>query len=245
VSHTFGLGSPWAQPALRDIDLAVAEGEGLLVVGGNGSGKSTLAWVLAGLIRPDAGTCLLDGRPMAGQVGAVGLAFQHARLQLQRPTVGADVQAAAGVGPERVGPALAAVGLHPSLASRRLDQLSGGQQRRVALAGLLAREPKVLVLDEPLAGLDPPARRSLVSLLATLRSSGTTLVVISHDVEGMDSVCSRMVRLAGGRLVPAVQPGHDNGPAHDRPARHAQSAAHDGPGDHGGSGLGGPRAAAR
>lgn len=203
VAHRYAQGTPWERPALHGLQLTVHEGEGLLVVGGNGSGKSTLAWVLAGLLQPSTGRCLLDGRPVDEQVGAVALAFQHARLQVQRPTVGQDIAAAAGVaqGPA-VRAALREVGLDPALAGRGIDELSGGQLRRVALAGLLARRPRVLVLDEPLAGLDPPSRRVLIQLLGRLRREhGLTLVVISHDLEGMEGACSRTVRLERGRLA--------------------------------------------
>lgn len=206
VAHTYAAGTPWAQVGLRSVDLEIRSGEGVLVVGGNGSGKSTLAWVMAGLLRPDTGCCLLGGRPVADQVGAVALAFQHARLQLQRPTVGADVRAASGIARDEVGAALATVGLGADLADRPVEELSGGQQRRVALAGLLARRPRVLVLDEPMAGLDPPGRRGLLDVLAGLRDRGLTLVVISHDLEGTGSVCDRTVALAGGRLVEPAEP---------------------------------------
>lgn len=206
VGHTYAAGTPWEQPALRGVRLAVDAGEGVLVVGGNGSGKSTLAWVLAGLLRPSEGRCLLDGRPVDEQVGGVALAFQHARLQVQRPTVGEDIVAAAGRSDwVMVADALRSVGLDPALASRGVDALSGGQLRRVALAGLLARRPRVLVLDEPLAGLDAPSRRGLVDVLADLRrTAGLTLVVISHDVEGMGAACSRTVGLECGRLAAPV-----------------------------------------
>ncbi len=211
VSHTYDVSSPWAQRGLAEVDLTVREGEGVLVVGGNGSGKSTLAWVLAGLVQPTAGQCLLDGRPVHEQVGAVALAFQHARLQVLRPTVGADVAAATGTESHpdwsAVGEALAAVGLDPLLTARPVDQLSGGQLRRVALAGLLANRPRVLVLDEPLAGLDVPSQRGLVELLARLRrEAGLTVVVISHDLDGMEAVCSRTVRLHRGRLSDEPRP---------------------------------------
>lgn len=207
VAHTYAAATPWAQPALRAVDLTVRHGEGLLIVGGNGSGKSTLAWVLAGLLKPSHGTCLLDDQPVSEQVGAVALAFQHARLQLQRPTVGSDICAAAGIPPGEVAAALSEVGLDAGFAERRIDQLSGGEMRRVALAGLLARRPRVLLLDEPLAGLDPSSRRGLLGVLARLRSVGMTLVVISHDLEGMSGVCDHIARLEGGRLIP------DDGPA--------------------------------
>jgi energy-coupling factor transport system ATP-binding protein len=203
VGHTYGVGSPWAQEALAGIDLVVEPREGILIVGGNGSGKSTLAWILAGVLRPTRGVALLGGRPTWTQVGSVGLAFQHARLQLQRTKVAEDVRAAGAPDDEGVAAALAAVGLDVrEIGERRVDELSGGQQRRVALAGILARQPKVLVLDEPLAGLDQPSREALTGVLSDLRCRhGLTVVVISHDLEGMDQVCDRRVRLERGRVV--------------------------------------------
>jgi len=206
VSHAYAANSPWEQPALHGVDLTVRAGEGLLIAGGNGSGKSTLAWILAGLLRPQRGQCLLDGRPVSKQVGGVSLAFQHARLQVLRETVGADIAAAAGMVGRTdwvaVAAALERVGLEPALAARPVEQLSGGQLRRVALAGLLARSPRVLVLDEPLAGLDSSSRRGLVELLAGLRrDAGLTLVVISHDLDEMPAVCTRTVVLDAGRIA--------------------------------------------
>ncbi len=203
VHHVYGAGSPWSQPALAGIDLTVEAKEGVLIVGGNGSGKSTLAWIMAGVLRPSRGVVLLGGSPVAGQVGSVGLAFQHARLQLQRATVARDMRAAGASDDQAIGAALSAVGLDMAqIGERRIDQLSGGQQRRVALAGILARRPKVLVLDEPMAGLDEPGQAALVALLADLRlCHGLTIVVISHDLEGMDRVCDRVVRLERGLVV--------------------------------------------
>lgn len=203
VSHTYGAGSPWAHPALAGVDLIINPRDGMLVVGSNGSGKSTLAWILAGVLQPSRGACLLGGRPVHQQVGTVGLAFQHARLQLQRSTVKDDLQAAGAPDEAAAAAALAAVGLDPGVfAERSVDELSGGEQRRVALAGILARRPSVIVLDEPLAGLDAPGREFLVDLLARLRfEQGLTVVVISHDLEGMERVCDRIVRLDAGRVV--------------------------------------------
>ena len=96
VAHTYAPGTPWAHEALRPVSFDLHEGEGLLITGGNGSGKSTLAWILAGLIRPERGACTLDGVPVQDQPGSVALAFQHSRLQVQRPTVALDILAAAG-----------------------------------------------------------------------------------------------------------------------------------------------------
>lgn len=203
VGHTYGAGSPWAHKALEEVDLSIGPGEGVLVVGSNGSGKSTLAWIMAGVLQPSRGSCLLDGEAVSEHRGSVGLAFQHARLQLQRATVKADLLAAGAADDSDAAAGLSSVGLDWSeLSERRIDELSGGQQRRVALAGVLARRPQVLVLDEPLAGLDRPSQESLVSLLARLRHErGMTIVVISHDLEGMEQVCDRVVRLHEGCVV--------------------------------------------
>nr|WP_240963089.1 DUF2232 domain-containing protein [Antrihabitans stalactiti] len=202
VRHTYLAGTPWATEALHGIDLTINRGEGVLVVGGNGSGKSTIAWAMAGLIEPTSGSCELDGRPTSSQVGRVGLAFQHSRLQLQRRTVGEEIASwgGPGVGSGQVGRALDAVGLDRAFAARAIDELSGGQARRVVLAGILASNPRLVVLDEPLAGLDPDGRRGIVELLGTMRADGLTLVVISHDVEGMAAVCDRVVRLESGLI---------------------------------------------
>jgi energy-coupling factor transport system ATP-binding protein len=207
IGHEYGSGTPWAKAALRDISFVVHQGDGVLVHGCNGSGKSTLAWIMAGLTMPTTGTCLLDGRPTYDQVGAVALSFQAARLQLMRPRVDLEVASAAGFPPgdrARVVSALAAVGLDAALAKRRIDQLSGGQMRRVVLAGLLARSPRALILDEPLAGLDAATQRGLVRLLEDLRRErGLTVVVLSHDFAGLENLCPRTLHLHDGALEPA------------------------------------------
>ncbi len=204
VQHEYASGSPWAKTALRDISFVVEQGDGLLIHGGNGSGKSTLAWIMAGLTVPTTGACLLDGRPTHEQVGAVGLSFQAARLQLMRSRVDLEVASAAGFSPRdenRVAEALGVVGLDRGLAKRRIDQLSGGQMRRVVLAGLLARSPRALILDEPLAGLDAASQRTLLRLLEGLRrDTGLTVVVISHDFAGLEDLCPRTLHLSDGAL---------------------------------------------
>jgi energy-coupling factor transporter ATP-binding protein EcfA2 len=206
VGHEYGSGTPWANIALRDVSFVVHEGDGLLIHGGNGSGKSTLAWIMAGLTKPTTGTCRLDQRLASDQVGAVALKFQAARLQLMRPRVDLEVASAGGFSPDdhtRVTAALAVVGLDAALAKRRIDQLSGGQMRRVVLAGLLARSPRVLILDEPLAGLDAASQRGLVRLLADRRrDTGLTVVVISHDFAGLEELCPRILHLRDGLLEP-------------------------------------------
>ncbi|WP_231994072.1 DUF2232 domain-containing protein [Mycobacterium sp. 852002-50816_SCH5313054-b] len=206
VGHEYGIGTPWAKTALRDVSFAVEQGDGVLIHGGNGSGKSTLAWIMAGLTVPTSGACLMDGQPTHEQVGAVALSFQAARLQLMRPRVDLEVASAAGFSPrdhDRVAAALGVVGLDPTLVKRRIDQLSGGQMRRVVLAGLLARSPRALILDEPLAGLDAASQRGLLRLLEDLRRErGLTVVVISHDFVGLEDLCPRTLHLRNGTLEP-------------------------------------------
>ena len=207
VGHEYGRGTPWATTALRDINFTVREGDGLLIHGLNGSGKSTLAWIMAGLTVPTSGACLLDGAPVSDQVGSVAISFQAARLQLMRSRVDLEVASAAGFSARdrgRVANALALVGLDPALAQRRIDQLSGGQMRRVVLAGLLARSPRALILDEPLAGLDAASQRGLLRLLEDLRRrAGLTVIVISHDFSGLQDLCPRTLHLHAGELAPA------------------------------------------
>nr|WP_227999391.1 ABC transporter ATP-binding protein [Nocardia australiensis] len=205
IHHTYNRGTPWEAPALHGVDLSVHRGEALLVVGGNGSGKSTLAWVIAGLIEPSSGRCELDGKPIAKRIGHVALAFQHSRLQLQKQTVGAEIADWGGraTGSGAVGRALDAVGLDRRLAANSIEELSGGQAKRVVLAAIVASHPQVVVLDEPLAGLDPEGRADVVELLARLRDSGHTLIIISHDVDDLAGVCDRTVHLRAGRILGA------------------------------------------
>lgn len=236
VGHVYARGTPWEHRALEGVDLTVAPGDGLLVVGRNGSGKSTLAWILAGLVVPTAGSATLDGRPLDRCVGRVGLAFQHARLQLLRSVLRDDVRSAAGVDHARADAALALVGLDPArFGHRRVDELSGGEQRRAALAGVLASSPSVLVLDEPFAGMDAGGRAELVDVLARLRAeTGTSLVVVSHDTEGTDRLVDRVVTLEQGRVAHVAAVGayrEPNGAPPERAPRGTTvAAARPGPG---------------
>jgi energy-coupling factor transport system ATP-binding protein len=205
VGHEYGSGTPWASTALNGIDLVVNEGDGVLIHGLNGSGKSTLAWIMAGLLEPTTGTALLDGRPVAEQVGAVAISFQAARLQLMRSRVDLEIASASGLDyhdHSQIVHALGMVGLDPGLGLRRVDQLSGGQMRRVVLAGLLARKPRALILDEPLAGLDAASQRGLLRLLVDLRrNAGLTVIVISHDFSGLEELCPRTLHLRDGAIA--------------------------------------------
>lgn len=220
VAHTYDLGTPWEKPVLRDVSLILDPGQAMLITGDNGSGKTTLSRILTGLLLPTWGAVTLGGKPMERRVGDVALSMQFARLQLQRPSVRTDILAAAGHGPlvgsgvgrrknalsreegdRIVADAMSLVGLDPALASNGIDDLSGGQMRRVALAGLLASNPRVLILDEPMAGLDMESRELLISVLDERRHAGLSILVISHDLEGMDDLCDTHRHLREGVLA--------------------------------------------
>ena len=220
VAHTYDFGTPWEKPVLRDVSLILEPGQAMLITGDNGSGKTTLSRILTGLLIPTWGNVTLGGTPMERRVGDVALSMQFARLQLQRPSVRTDILAAAGHGPligsgvgrrknalsreegdRIVERAMSVVGLDPALASRGIDDLSGGQMRRVALAGLLASDPRVLILDEPMAGLDAASRELLISVLDERRRAGLSILVISHDLEGMDDLCDTHRHLREGVLT--------------------------------------------
>jgi energy-coupling factor transport system ATP-binding protein len=203
VGHVYSRGTPWANRALADVDLTIRSGEAVVVVGHNGSGKSTLAWILAGLITPSEGRALVEGVPVTGVVGRIGLSFQHARLQVLRPTVLEEVRAAAHVDGRIARAALATVGLDPhQFAHRRADELSGGQLRRVVLAGVIAARPRALVLDEPFAGLDADGRTELDGVLTDLRRRHhLAIVIVSHDLDLPPGLIDRVVELEAGRIV--------------------------------------------
>ncbi len=204
VSYTFNAGRPWAREVLSDIDLIIHTGELILISGSNGSGKSTLARIIVGLLRPSAGS--VDRKDDIN----VSIAFQHARLQLMKPTVDEEIRSLAGAHtatPEgltrlsRVPIALSALGI-AGLQSTRVDALSGGQQRRVLLAGLLARGSSVIVLDEPLAGLDDEGRVQLTEVVDSLRRRGTAVVVVTHDPTWGHDRVDQMLRIEDGRIAP-------------------------------------------
>ena len=140
--------------------------------------------------------------PIAEHVGRVGVAFQHARLQLLRPTVLDEVKVAAGVDERAARAALAAVGLDEAIAPRRIDELSGGQMRRVVLAEVLAARSRAVVLDEPFAGLDLEGRADLEGVLVRMRDeAGIPLVIVSHDRDLPDALLERVIELEAGRIV--------------------------------------------
>jgi len=205
------------EPALDGVSLTVADGEWVVLAGANGSGKTTLVRHFNGLLEPDEGTVTVDGEsPTDSPVAArttVGMVFQSPADQFVAATVGADV----AFGPEnlglshdeidrRVDAALEAVRLG-GREDERIDELSGGEQARVAVAGALAMEPAHLVLDEPFAGLDWPARRSVLARLDELAAGGTSIVLVTHDLRDAMERADRVVGLRDGRVAFDCPPG--------------------------------------
>lgn len=183
LGYLHDVGSPWEKRALADISFRLERGELMVVRGPNGSGKTTLVRLLAGLIKPNEGSITFDDKLLTGPNPSIGVTFQHARLQLLRPTVRGEVVSLAGSSdPVAIDAALRLVGFQPALdGAKRIADLSGGQQRRVLLAGLAARDCKVVVMDEPLAGLDAAGRLLLTKITDDLLGRGTAVVVVSHD----------------------------------------------------------------
>ncbi|MBB6647452.1 ATP-binding cassette domain-containing protein [Halobellus ruber] len=202
--------------AVDGVSLSIGDGECVVLAGANGSGKTTLVRHFNGLLEPDAGSVAVNGRRVGEDLvaarTAVGMVFQEPRDQLVAATVGADV----AFGPEnlgldraeidrRVAASLAAVNLD-GRADDRVDELSGGERERVAVAGALAMDPDHLVLDEPFTGLDAPARASVLGRLRDLSESGTGLVIVTHDLRDVLGLADRVVAMADGRVVVDAPP---------------------------------------
>ncbi|MGI6358976.1 MAG: energy-coupling factor transporter ATPase [Bacillota bacterium] len=216
LSYTYGAGTPFEIKALDQISLSISEGEFIGIIGQTGSGKSTLIQHLNGLILPQSGRVIVDHIDL-GAKGAdlrqvrerVGLVFQYPEHQLFEETVAKDV----AFGPKNLGlsseeidlrveQALMQVGLSVAeLGQRSPFELSGGQMRRVAIAGVLAMRPKVLILDEPTAGLDPKGREELLGELRDLHQrNNMTVMLVSHSMEEIAMVASRLIVLHQGKV---------------------------------------------
>lgn len=222
VSYTYMPGTPYCREALLDISLNIDPGEFIGIIGHTGSGKSTLVQHLNGLLRPSQGTVRVDGYDLHGKQTdikcirqRVGMVFQYPEQQLFEETVFDDVafgprnQGLEGdIVAERVESALLSVGLSPSeYAKRSPFRLSGGQMRRVAIAGVIALKPDYLVLDEPSAGLDPRGRDEIFAqILQLYQTSGMAVVLISHNMEDVARMAKRLLVMQHGRIEFDVAP---------------------------------------
>lgn len=217
LNYVYMQGGPYETRALDDVSLTIHDGEFIGLIGHTGSGKSTLVQHLNGLILPTSGKITVDGMDLA-EKGTdrrairrrVGLVFQYPENQLFEETVAKDIAFGPknlGLGEEeidrRVRTAMRRVALdYDKLAQRSVFELSGGQMRRVAIAGVLAMEPQTLVLDEPCAGLDPRGREEILGLISDLhRESGATIVMVSHSMDDVAALAERVIVMNHGKAA--------------------------------------------
>ena len=216
LSHVYSKGTPFEKTALADIDLVIPAGQLVGILGHTGSGKSTLIQHLNGLMKPTDGRVLLDGKDIneskASRVAArfkVGMVFQYPEYQLFEETVYQDI----AYGPHnmklqdaevdrRVREAAMIAGVGEELFALSPLELSGGQKRRIAIAGVMAMRPEVLILDEPTAGLDPEGSRLIMSNICRYReATGATVIIITHSMDDIAAVAERLIVLGGGRVM--------------------------------------------
>ena len=217
LTHVYGAGTPFERTALDKVSLSIEKGEILGVIGHTGSGKSTLIQHLHGLLKPSSGEVLLAGQPIWDEKGKcardvrfrVGLVFQYPEYQLFEETIAKDI----AFGPknmglseqeteERVKEAMEFVGLDVSLAEKSPFALSGGQKRRVAIAGVIAMRPEVLVLDEPTAGLDPAGRNEILEEIKQYhRETGATVLLVSQTMEDTARMADRMLVMNQAKVM--------------------------------------------
>ena len=216
VSHTYSSGTPLSVSAINDINLDIESGELVGIIGHTGSGKSTLVQHLNGLLKPTKGTVTVDGEDIWADKKKirsvrfkVGLCFQYPEYQLFEETVYKDI----AFGPKNMGMskeetdksvlrAAQYVGLKKELLDKSPFDLSGGEKRRVAIAGVMAMEPEVLIMDEPAAGLDPRGRKVILDLIKNYREkTGSTVIIVSHSMEDVASVADRIIVLNKGKVA--------------------------------------------
>ncbi|MBQ8140452.1 MAG: energy-coupling factor transporter ATPase [Clostridia bacterium] len=216
VSYFHGKGTPYEIKALDSVDLDIEQGAITGIIGHTGSGKSTLVELFNGILKPAEGTVSIDGediwakpKEIRGVRFRVGLVMQYPESQLFEETIRQDI----AFGPknmglseeeinERVLEAARFVGLDSDILDKSPFDLSGGQKRRAAIAGIIAMRPEVLILDEPAAGLDPAGRESIFANIVDYKEkTGSTVVIVSHSMEDMARYCDRVVVMSGGKII--------------------------------------------
>lgn len=216
IGYSYSKGTPFEIVALHDCSFSVEKGEYVGVIGHTGSGKSTLMQMLNALVKPDSGTVMLDGKDINADKETardtrfrVGLCFQYPEYQLFEETVRKDI----AYGPtnmklsaeeieQRVQESAQIVGLPPELLDKSPFDLSGGEKRRAAIAGVMAMKPEVLILDEPAAGLDPIGRKVIMDMIEKYRlATGATVLLVSHSMETVAAVADRILVLNKGGIA--------------------------------------------
>ena len=216
VSFTYSAGTPFENRALNGINLEIDKGEFVGIIGHTGCGKSTLIQVIAGLLTPESGQVLIDGKDIFEKGydrkqlrRTLGVVFQYPEYQLFEETVYMDIS----YGPRKAGYSEEETEEHVAWAYEQLGlnrealkemspfELSGGQKRKVAIAGVLALRPDILVLDEPIAGLDPKGRDEFMAFVRSLREQGMTIIMISHNMDGLAEEATRILVMKNGEIV--------------------------------------------
>ena len=216
LTFVYSPGTPFEKTAMADVSLSIEEGDFIGVIGHTGSGKSTLVQHLNGLLKPTSGRVLLEGRDIWAEPGKirdvrfrVGMVFQYPEHQLFEDTTYKDI----AFGPKNMGlsqdeidvrvrRAAAFVGLKEELLEKSPFELSGGEKRRAAIAGVMAMEPRVLILDEPTAGLDPKGRDMILEQIRAYKEENdTTVLLVSHSMEDVARVAKRVLVMNGGRIA--------------------------------------------
>lgn len=214
LTYEYDAGTSMARKAVDAISVTIPSGQSVGIVGHTGSGKTTFVQLLDGLLKPSAGSVLLDDTDIASKGfdrkamrSSVGIVFQYPEYQLFETTVLKDVS----FGPKNQGlsdedaakaaaEALRKVGIDDEIFPSSPFELSGGQRRRVAIAGVIAMQPKILILDEPTAGLDPAGREEILSLLSALHKDGMTVLLVSHSMEDVAQHVERILVMDSGRI---------------------------------------------
>lgn len=215
LTHVYMPGTPFEKKALDDVSLRINDGDFIGLIGHTGSGKSTLVMHLNGLLKTEEGSITVDGMKLGDKdtklrdvCRRVGLVFQYPEYQLFEETVLKDVMFGAlnagmseAEAKENSRQALLDVGIGEELFERSPFELSGGQKRRVAIAGVLSMRPSTIILDEPTAGLDPRGREEIMSLIKKIHESGSTVIMVSHSMTDVSRLCTRVLVMDHAKLV--------------------------------------------
>ena len=212
VKYTYMPGTPFEKEAISGINLEIGDGELTAIIGHTGSGKTTLMQLFNGLLQPTEGRVIVDGEVLCRKTAAairrkVGYVFQYPESQLFEETVAKDIAFALKrekisreETEKRVLEAIETVGLDESFLERSIFELSGGQKRRVAIAGVIVSKPSYLLLDEPASGLDPAGKKEMLEFLKGLNDKGITVVFVSHDMDDVTETAKRVIVVDNGKI---------------------------------------------